>query len=123
MKSLSPVAGKTIAIIGEPGFLSEEVKEAFVARQAVIVDKGVGTLAMHGFDEMLVCDAVIIDVTISDETMLAMNGWLESQRIPFVFARDSQYEATSAGFILSDRPADINAIVAALFGPDTGYYH
>ncbi|MBY5349772.1 hypothetical protein [Rhizobium leguminosarum] len=123
MKSLSPVAGKTIVIIGGPGFVSDGVKEAWAAWQAVVVISSVDLVAMHSSDETLACDAAIIDVTIPDQAMLTMNEWLETRRIPFVFAQGHRSEALSAGFILSDRPADINAIVAALFGPGAGYYH
>ncbi|MBY5811651.1 hypothetical protein [Rhizobium leguminosarum] len=123
MKSLSPVAGKKIVIIGQPGFLSDGARGALVARQAVVVDRRVDAVAIHCLDESLVCDAAIIDVTISDEAMLAINDWLETRRTPFVFAQDHRSEARSAGFVLSHRPADINAIVGALFGPDAGYYH
>jgi hypothetical protein len=123
MKSLSPVAGKTIVIIGEPGFLSDGVKKAWAARQAVVVTSSVGMVTMHGSTETFACDAAIIDVTIPDEAMLAMNEWLETRRLPFVFARGHRAEALSAGFVLSDRAADINAIVEALFGSGAGYYH
>jgi hypothetical protein len=123
MKSLNPVAGKTIVIIGEPGFLSDGVKRALAARQAVVVDRLVHAVAMHCLNEMPPCDAAIIDVTIPDEAMLTTNEWLETRRIPFIFAQGHRAEALSAGFVLSDRAADINAIVEALFGSGAGYYH
>jgi hypothetical protein len=123
MKSLSPVAGKTIVIIGGPGFLSDGVREAWAGRQAVVVISSVDVVVMHSSNETLACDAAIIDVTLSDQAMLTMNEWLETRRIPFVFAQGDRCEVLSAGFVLSNRPADINAIVAALFGPGAGYYH
>jgi hypothetical protein len=123
MKSLSPVAGKTIVIIGESGFLSDGVKKAWAARQAVVVTSSVDMFAMHGPKETFACDAAIIDVTIPDEPMLAMNEWLETRHLPFISARGHRAEALSAGFVLSDRAADINAIVEALFGSGAGYYH
>ncbi|EJC64687.1 hypothetical protein Rleg5DRAFT_1444 [Rhizobium leguminosarum bv. viciae WSM1455] len=123
MKSLSPVAGKTIVIIGEPGFVSDSVKKAWAARQAVVVTGSVYMVTMRSSNETLACDAAIIDVTIPDEAMLIMNEWLETRRIPFVFAQGNRAEALSAGFVLSNRAADINAIVEALFGPGAGYYH
>ncbi|MBY3122116.1 hypothetical protein HFO42_16150 [Rhizobium leguminosarum] len=123
MKSLNPVAGKTIVIIGEPGFLSDGVKRAWAARQAVVVTSSVDRVTMHSANETLSCDAAIIDVTIPDEAMLIMNEWLEARRVPFIFAQGHRTEALSAGFVLSDRAADINAIVEALFGSGAGYYH
>ncbi|MBA9035930.1 hypothetical protein [Rhizobium leguminosarum] len=123
MKSLSPVAGKTIVIIGEAGFPSDGVKNAWAARQAVVVTSSVDIVTMHGSNETWACDAAIIDISIPDEAMLTMNEWLETRRIPFVFARQGRAEALSAGFVLSDRAADINAIVKALFGSGAGYYH
>jgi hypothetical protein len=123
MKSLNPVAGKTIVIIGGPGFLSNGVEEAWAARQAVVVISSVDVVVMQSSNETLACDAAIIDVTLPDQAMLTMNEWLETRRIPFVFAQGDQCEVLSAGFVLSNRPADINAIIAALFGPGAGYYH
>ncbi|MBX4864141.1 hypothetical protein HJA86_30275 [Rhizobium bangladeshense] len=123
MKSLSPVAGKTIVIIGEPGFVSDGVKKAWAARQAVVVTSSVNMFTMRSSNETLACDAAIVDVTIPDEAMLIMNEWLETRRIPFVFAQGHRAEALSAGFVLSNRAADINAIVEALFGPGAGYHH
>ncbi|RWY77864.1 hypothetical protein EHI44_33090 [Rhizobium leguminosarum] len=123
MKSLSPAAGKKIVIISEPGFLSDGIKKAWAARQAVIVTSSADMVAMHGPKETFACDAAIIDVTIPDEAMLAMNEWLETRRIPFVFAQVHPAETLSAGFVLSDRAADIDAIVEALFGLGAGYYH
>ncbi|KAF5881340.1 MULTISPECIES: hypothetical protein [Rhizobium] len=123
MKSLSPVAGKTIVIIGEPGFVSDGVKKAWAARQAVVVTSSVYMVTMRSSNETFACDAAIIDVTIPDEAMLIINEWLETRRIPFVFAQRHRAEALSAGFVLSNRAPDINAIVEALFGPGAGYYH
>ncbi|WP_017957135.1 hypothetical protein [Rhizobium leguminosarum] len=123
MKSLSPIAGKTIVIIGEPGFVSDGVKKAWAARQAVVVTSSVNMFTMRSSNETLACDAAIVDVTIPDEAMLIMNEWLETRRIPFVFAQGHRAEALSAGFVLSNRAADINAIVEALFGPGAGYHH
>lgn len=123
MKSLSPVAGKTILIIGEAGFLSNDARDALTARQALLAGPVVVSSAMECLSEGLVFDAVIIDVTISDEAMLWMNEWLETRRIPFIFAHDQRPETTSVGFVLSAHPSDIEAVIAALFGPDPSYYH
>lgn len=55
MKSLSPVAGKTIVIIGEPGFVSDSVKKAWAARQAVVVTGSVYMVTMRSSNETLAC--------------------------------------------------------------------
>lgn len=123
MKSLSPLAGKTILIIGEPGFLSDGAKQALIARQASITGPIVVSTAMDCLSEGLEFEAAIIDVRISDEAMLWLNEWLETRGIPFVFAHDQRSKAPAGGFILSGRRADIDAMIAALFGPDLSYYH
>lgn len=123
MKSLSPVAGKTILIIGEAGFLSNDARNALIARQALLAGPVVVSSAMECLSEGLMFDAVIIDVTISDEAMLWMNEWLETRRIPFIFAHDERSQIPPGGFIVSGRPSDIEAMIAALFGPDPSYYH
>lgn len=123
MKSLSPVAGKTILIIGEAGFLSDGARKALIARQAVLTGPVVISSAIECLSEGLVFDAVIIDVTISDEAMLWMNEWLETRRIPFVFAHDERSETPPGGFVVSGRRRDLEAIIAALFGGDSSYYH
>ncbi|MBX4958400.1 hypothetical protein HJB56_10155 [Rhizobium lentis] len=123
MKSLSPVAGKTILIIGDAGFLSDGARKALIARQAVLAGPVVTSSAMECLREGLLFDAVIIDVTISDEAMLWINDWLEARRIPFIFAHDERPETPPGGFVFSGRPSDVDAIVAALFGGDPSYYH
>lgn len=123
MKSLSPLAGKTILIIGEPGFLSDGAKQALIACQASVAGPVVVSSAMECLSEGLVFEAAIIDVSISDETMLWLNEWLETRGIPFVFAHDQRSKPPPGGFVLSGRPADVDAIIAALFGPDLSYYH
>ncbi|MBX5010542.1 hypothetical protein [Rhizobium lentis] len=123
MKSLSPVAGKTILIIGDAGFLSDGARKALIARQAVLAGPVVTSSAMECLREGLPFDAVIIDVTISDEAMLWINDWLEARRIPFIFAHDERPETPPGGFVVSGRPSDVDAIVAALFGGDPSYYH
>ncbi|ANK94947.1 MULTISPECIES: hypothetical protein [Rhizobium] len=123
MKSLSPIAGKTILIIGEAGFLSDDARKAFVALKAVLAGPVVISSAMECLSEGLVFDAVIIDVTISDEAMLWVNEWLETRRIPFIFAHDERSETPPGGFVVSGRPSDIDAMIAALFGGDPSYYH
>ncbi|MBB4481366.1 hypothetical protein [Rhizobium etli] len=123
MKSLSPLAGKTILIIGEAGFLSDEAKAALIAHQALLAGPLVISGAMECLSEALMFDAAIIDVTIPDEAMLWMNEWLETRRIPFIFAHDQRSETPPGGFILSGRPSDMDAIIAALFGRDPSYYH
>ncbi|ULR46978.1 hypothetical protein [Rhizobium sp. K102] len=123
MKSLSPVAGKTILIIGEPGFLSDDARQALITYQASIAGPVVVSSAMECLSEELVFEAAIIDVRISDQAMLWLNEWLEIRGIPFVFAHDQRSKAPPGGFTLSGRPADIDAMIAALFGPDLSYYH
>ncbi|EJZ18683.1 hypothetical protein NE852_28315 (plasmid) [Rhizobium sp. Pop5] len=123
MKSLSPVAGKTILIIGEAGFLSGGARDALIARQALLAGPVVVSSAMECLSEGLIFDAVIIDVTISDEAMLWMNEWLETRRIPFIFARGERMKTPRGGFVVSGRPSDIEAMISALFGPDPSYYH
>lgn len=123
MKSLSPLAGKTILVIGEAGFLSQDARAALTARQALLAGPIVVSCAMECLSKGLMFDAVIIDVTISDEAMLWMNEWLETRRIPFIFAHDDRHETPLGGFVLSGRPSDIEAMIAALFGPDPSYYH
>ncbi|SCB58740.1 hypothetical protein GA0061105_105209 [Rhizobium aethiopicum] len=123
MKSLSPVAGKTILIIGEAGFLSEDARKRFVALKALLAGPVVVSSAMECLSEGLVFDAVIIDVSISDEAMLWMNEWLETRRIPFIFAHDERFETAPGGFVVSGRSSDIEAMIAALFGRDPSYFH
>jgi hypothetical protein len=123
MKSLSPIAGKTILIIGEADFLSGDAKAALIARQASVTGPMLVSGVVDCLREGLVFDAMIIDVTISDEDMLWMNEWLEARQIPFVFAHDERFEIRPGGFVLSAHPSDIDAMVAALFGPDSSYYH
>ena len=123
MKSLNPVAGKTILIIGEAGFLSDDARQALTACQASIAGPVVMSGAMECLSEGLVFEAAIIDVRISDQAMLWLNEWLETRQIPFVFAHDQRSEAPRGGFVLSGRASDVDALVAALFGPDSGYYH
>ncbi|MBY3582866.1 hypothetical protein HJA77_17090 [Rhizobium bangladeshense] len=123
MKSLSSAAGKTILIIGEAGFLSDRARKALIARQALLTGPVVVASAMERLTEGLVFDAVIIDVTISDEAMLWMNEWLETRRVPFIFAHGEQSETSFGGFVLSGRGSDIEAVIGALFGGDSPYYH
>ncbi|ARQ61461.1 MULTISPECIES: hypothetical protein [Rhizobium] len=123
MKSLNPVAGKTILIIGESGFLSNEAKRALIRRQASIAGPVVVSSAMERLSEGLQFEAVIIDIRISDQALLWLNDWLETRRIPFVFAHHQQSQAPPGGFVLSGRSSDIDAVAAALFGPDASYYH
>ncbi|ARO33599.1 hypothetical protein NXC14_PC00058 (plasmid) [Rhizobium sp. NXC14] len=123
MKSLSPVAGKTILIIGEAGFLSDGARKALIARQAVLAGPLVISSAMECLSEGLLFDAVIVDVTISDEAMLWINDWLETRRIPFIFAYDERSETPPGSFVVSGRPSDVDAMIAALFGGDPSYYH
>ncbi|PDT34567.1 hypothetical protein CO671_20055 [Rhizobium sp. M10] len=123
MKSLSPVAGKTILIIGEPGFLSDDARQALITCQVSIAGPVVVSSAMECLSEGLVFEAAIIDIRISDQAMLWLNEWLEIRGIPFVFAHDQRSKAPPGGFNLSGRPADIDAMIAALFGPDLSYYH
>ncbi|OWV72795.1 hypothetical protein ATY77_02990 [Rhizobium sp. R634] len=123
MKSLSPVAGKTILIIGEAGFLPEDARAALVALQAVLAGPVVVSSAMECLSEGLMFDAVIIDIAISDEAMLWLNEWLETRRIPFIFAHDERSATPPGGFVVSGRPSDIDAMIAALFGRDPSYYH
>ncbi|MBX4926307.1 hypothetical protein [Rhizobium binae] len=123
MKSLSPLAGKTILIIGAPGFLSDDAKQALIACRASVAGPVVISSAMERLTEGLVFQAAIIDVSISDQMMLWLNEWLETRGIPFVFAHDQRSKPPRGGFVLSGRPADLDAIIAALFGPDLSYYH
>lgn len=123
MKSLSQSAGKTILIFGEASFLSEDAKAALIARQALLAGPVVVSSAMECLSEGLVFDAVIIDIAISDEAMLWMNEWLETRRIPFIFAHDQRSETHPGGFVLSARPSEVEAMIAALFGPEPSYYH
>lgn len=123
MKSLSPVAGKTILIIGEAAFLSDKARKALIAREASVAGPVVVSSAMECLSEGLMFDAVIIDVTISDEAMLWLNEWLEARHVPFIFAHEAQSDMSPGGFILSGRPTDIEAMIAALFGRDPSCYH
>ncbi|WP_434734319.1 hypothetical protein NL154_23640 (plasmid) [Rhizobium sp. YTUHZ044] len=123
MKSLNPVAGKTILIIGETGFLSDGARKTLIARKAVLAGPIGISSAMECLSKGLVFDAVIIDVAISDEAMLWINDWLETRRIPFIFAHDARSEIRPGGFVVSRRGSDIDAIIAALFGGDPSYYH
>ncbi|QKK26801.1 hypothetical protein [Rhizobium hidalgonense] len=123
MKPLGPLAGKTILIIGEADFLSYDARGALIAYEASVTGPIVASGAMVCLSEGLMFDAVIIDVAISDDAMLWMNDWLEPRKIPFIFARDQQSAGLSGGFVLSGRPADIDAIVFALFGQERPFYH
>ncbi|MDR9805691.1 hypothetical protein [Rhizobium hidalgonense] len=123
MKPLGPLAGKTILIIGEADFLADNARGALIANQASVTGPIVASDAMDRLSEGLIVDAVIIDIAISDDAMLWMNEWLEARKIPFIFARDQQSAGLPGGFVLSGRPADINAIVFALFGQERPFYH
>ncbi|API55434.1 hypothetical protein BMW22_28470 (plasmid) [Rhizobium leguminosarum] len=124
MKSLGPAAGKTIAIIGDASFLPDDVRQALVARQAVVIGPLAVSSAMQSLSgRFLVCDAAIVDVTVSDEAMLSMSNCLEARGIPFVFAHERHTRAPAGGFILSSRASHIDAMIAALFGSGTAYRH
>ncbi|ANP89231.1 hypothetical protein [Rhizobium leguminosarum] len=123
MKSLSPAAGKTIAIIGDASFLPDDVRQALVARQAVVIGPLAVSSALQSLSGRLVCDAAIVDVTVSDEAMLSMSNCLEARGIPFVFAHERHTRAPAGGFILSSRASHIDAMIAALFGSGTAYRH
>ncbi|MDF0663671.1 MULTISPECIES: hypothetical protein [unclassified Rhizobium] len=123
MNLLSQIAGKTILIIGEADFLSNDAREALAALNAAVVGPIMVSNAMERLKEEQIFDAVVIDIAISDEAMLWMNAWLETREIPFIFARDQRSQELPGGFVLSGAASDLTDIVASLFGPVSPSYH
>ncbi|QKK33717.1 hypothetical protein FE844_027485 (plasmid) [Rhizobium indicum] len=123
MNLLSPIAGKTILIVGEADFLPHDAKDALVALKAAVVGPILVSSAMERLRGEKMFDAVIIGITIPDDAMIWMNEWLETRQVPFIFARDQRSETLPGGFVLTGRASDMNAIIASLFGPAPSYYH
>jgi hypothetical protein len=112
---LESMAGRTILFISDRRLDIQTV--ALLDRCCVSI---AGPLkpshALKRLRQGLACDAVIVDLNISDQLMLAVNEILESQNIAFLFARYGSSEPFSKGFTLSSNIVELDQIGSALFG-------
>ncbi|CAN7693789.1 response regulator [Rhizobium sp. LjRoot98] len=123
MHSTDPLrlfAGKRILVVEDEYFLADDTRRTLVNLQALVVGP-VATvadaLALIGGQEI---DAAILDIHLGDELVFPVADKLEERNIPFVFATGfdpSIVPQRFAGFVLCQKPTELQKIARALFDP------
>ncbi|TCL66338.1 response regulator [Rhizobium sp. BK251] len=113
-------ANKRILIVEDEYFLADETRRKLQQLGAKVVGPTGGV--QHALDliEEEFIDAAILDVHLDGELVFPVAERLEELRIPYVFA--TGYDPTIvplsfAGFVLCEKPIELENIAKALFGP------
>jgi len=113
-------AGKHILVVEDEYFLADETRRKLQKLGAAVVgptghvDEALALIA----DETI--DAAILDIHLAGELVFPVAERLEELHIPYVFAtgyNPSIIPARFNGFILSEKPIDLEHIAQALFAP------
>lgn len=123
MNQSEKFAGTRVLIVEDEFLLAEEARRALEKLGAEVigptprVDKAIDYLkSTH-------VDAAILDIYLAGELVFPVAEMLEDMGIPFVFA--SAYDASViptrfAGFVLCEKPIELERIARALFAPPPG---
>src|SRR5262249_31837375 len=113
-------SGQRILIVEDEHLLADEARRelerlgAFVVGPTGRVDLA---LELVGREEV---DAAILDVHLDGELVFPVADRLQELKIPFVFATGydpSVIPASFSGFVLCEKPIELEHIARALFGP------
>jgi CheY-like chemotaxis protein len=113
-------SGKRILVVEDEYFLADETRRKLQKLGAIVVGPtGRVDRALELIEEEGV-DAAILDIQLDGDLVFPVAEKLEELSIPYVFATGydpSIVPARFNGFILSEKPIDIEHIARALFGP------
>lgn len=113
-------SSKRVLVVEDEYFLADETRRKLQKLGAIVVGPtGHVNHALELIDEQGV-DAAILDVQLDGDLVFPVAERLEQLGIPYVFA--TGYDPSIIpnrfnGFILSEKPIDIEHIAKALFGP------
>jgi CheY-like chemotaxis protein len=116
----SKFSGKRILVVEDEYFLADETRRQLQKLGAVVVGP-----TGHVDEALLLIageavDAAILDVHLDGELVFPVAERLEELGIPYVFASGydpSIIPARFTGFVLSEKPIDLEHIARALFSP------
>ncbi|PDS80440.1 response regulator [Rhizobium sp. BC49] len=111
-------AGKRILIVEDEYFLADEARRMLEKAGATVIGPAAGVTAALDLVDNEEIDAAILDVHLDGEFVFPVAEELERRDIPFVFATAfdrSVIPAKFAGFILCEKPTELEKIAEALF--------
>jgi len=113
--------GKSILVVEGEYFLADDARRALIRLKAQVVGPAATVDGVFELIETCKLDGAILDIHLGDELVFPVADKLEELHIPFVFA--SGYDprlmpARFAGFILCEKPAELEKIAYALFSAD-----
>jgi CheY-like chemotaxis protein len=112
-------SGKRILVVEDEYFLADETRRKLQKLGATVVGPtGRVDNALELIEEQHI-DAAILDIHLDGDLVFPVAEKLETLGIPYVFATGydpSIIPARFSGFILSEKPIDLEHIAKALFG-------
>lgn len=114
------MAGKHLLIVESGDLVAAEVRLALEQAGVVIVGPASSVEIGLALFDITRVDAAILDIRIEGETVFPLAERLQGAGIPFVFAishADTDIPAGYGGYRLSQSPAALSEIAAALFAP------
>lgn len=117
---VSDFAGKSVLVVEDEYFLADETRRKLREFGALVVGPTASVRQALALIESTQVDAAILDVQLGGELVFPVAERLEELGIPYVFATGydpSIIPERFDGFVLSEKPIDLNAIARALFEP------
>nr|WP_245355741.1 response regulator [Rhizobium leguminosarum] len=111
-------------IVEDEYFLADEVRRKLEELGAIVVGPTSNVSRALDLIDREHIDAAILDVYLGDELVFAVADELEARDINFVFATGydpSHIPVKYKGFALCEKPAELEQIAVALFGPAGGF--
>ncbi len=116
-------SGKRILVVEDEYFLADETRRRLEDLGATVVGPAANIRSALELIAVEQVDAAVLDVHLGDDLVFDVADELERREINFVFATGydpsfipQKYE----GFALCEKPAELEKIAVALFGPADG---
>ena len=113
-------AGTKVLVVEDEFLLADDARRALEDLGAAVIGPTPRVDKALQFLRTTQIDAAILDIDLAGELVFPVAEMLQDMGIPFVFA--SAYEtsiipARYKGFVLSDKPIELERIAQALFAP------